>query len=69
VPFVSGDIVVIESNGYMVSERVADALVWVLSATLTVKLEPPLAVGVPLMTPPLDKVRPAGNEPKGRDHV
>ena len=33
------------------------------SVTLTVKLNVPNAVGVPLSTPAADKVRPAGNVP------
>ena len=40
-----------------------------LSATCTVNVDVPAAVGVPLMTPPLDNVNPAGSAPVGRDHV
>ena len=40
-----------------------------LSATRTVKLAVPVAVGVPLTTPALDKVRPAGRLPTVTDHV
>jgi hypothetical protein len=40
-----------------------------LSATDTVKVEDPLAVGVPEMTPALDSVSPAGRLPEAIDHV
>jgi hypothetical protein len=40
-----------------------------LSVTLTVKLDVPLAVGVPEMTPPLERVSPAGRLPEASDHV
>ena len=33
------------------------------SVAVTVKLEVPVAVGVPEITPPLDNPRPAGNDP------
>ena len=36
------------------------------SVTLTVMDEVPLAVGVPLMAPAEDKVKPAGNVPEAR---
>lgn len=40
-----------------------------LSATVTVKLKVPDAVGVPLMVPPLDNVSPPGKTPVGKVHV
>ena len=40
-----------------------------LSVTDTVKLELPLAVGVPVMTPALESDRPAGRLPEAIDHV
>ena len=39
------------------------------SVTLAVKLAVPLAVGVPLMTPPELKKSPAGRLPDNTDHV
>jgi hypothetical protein len=39
------------------------------SATETVKLELPFAVGVPEITPLLDIVSPAGRLPEASDHV
>ena len=50
------------------------AAVWVcagllLSVTLTVKVEVPLWVGVPEITPVDDKLRPAGRVPETMDQV
>jgi hypothetical protein len=39
------------------------------SVTLTVKLEVPVAVGVPEIVPALESVRPAGRDPELIDHV
>jgi hypothetical protein len=38
-------------------------------ATRTVKLEVPVAVGVPLRTPPVDKFSPAGSVPEDTDQL
>jgi hypothetical protein len=43
--------------------EVAESVAW------TVKEKVPLALGVPLMTPELESVRPAGSEPEARLHV
>jgi hypothetical protein len=40
-----------------------------LSLTATVKVDVPLPVGVPEITPPLDSVRPTGRVPDASDHV
>jgi hypothetical protein len=40
-----------------------------LPVTWTVGQYVPAALGVPLMTPPGDKVSPVGNEPDASDHV
>ena len=40
-----------------------------LSATDTVKVDVPLAVGFPEITPALDSVNPAGRLPDAIDHV
>src|SRR5262245_21631985 len=40
-----------------------------LPVTRIVKLKMPAAVGVPLIKPPVDSVRPSGNAPEVRDHV
>ena len=40
-----------------------------LSLTATVKLDVPLAVGVPEIKPALDMLRPAGRLPDAIDHV
>ncbi len=70
-PFGRGDAVVIER--LTVSENALDAVCGVgvaLSVTCTVKLNVPAVVGVPLMTPAADNVRPAGKVlPDARDHV
>jgi hypothetical protein len=34
------------------------------SVTFTVKLEDPVAVGVPVIVPPAESVKPAGNDPE-----
>lgn len=47
--------------------RVDEALS--LPATRTVKLEVPVAVGVPLRTPSADKLRPAGSVPEETDQL
>jgi hypothetical protein len=47
--------------------RVDEALS--LPATRTVKIEVPVAVGVPLRTPTADKLRPAGGVPEGTDQL
>ena len=60
----------IESGGaVMVTEsgRVTDCEP--LSATRTVKLELPAVVGVPLITPVPDSVKPAGKDPEVTDQV
>ena len=51
---------VIESGGFIVSEKVMDAVWFPLSLTCTVKLKDPLAVGLPLISPVLEKFRPPG---------
>ena len=38
------------------------------SPTCTVKVDVPVAVGVPLITPSVDSDSPAGNEPDATDH-
>ena len=64
MPDVSGDAVVIESGGMIVvSEKVCVAVSPPLSATCTVKLDTPAAVGVPLSTPAVLKASPAGSVP------
>jgi hypothetical protein len=40
-----------------------------LSVTATVNVELPVEVGVPEMTPALDRFRPAGRLPDSIDHV
>ncbi len=40
-----------------------------LSDTCTVKFAGPKAVGVPLMVPPGESVKPAGSDPELIDHV
>jgi len=47
--------------------RVDEALS--LPATLTVKMEVPVTVGVPLRTPTVDKLRPAGRVPADTDQL
>jgi hypothetical protein len=44
-------------------------VVCVPSVTCTVKVEGPVPVGVPSMTPAVDKANPAGSEPDAMVHV
>ena len=61
---------VIESGaGFIVSEKLMDAVWFALSLTCTVKLKGPLAVGLPPITPVLDKFRVGGSVPERSDHV
>lgn len=55
----------------IVSDSCADAVSAgdALSATATVKVAVPVAVGVPEITPALESVSPAGKLPDARDHV
>ena len=54
----------------MVSARVDVTVCGELSESLTVTLNEnvPLAVGMPLIVPLVDRVNPAGKEPEGRLH-
>ena len=52
----------------MASDREALADADILSVTLTVKLDEPVAVGVPLMIPSA-RLNPAGSDPLATDHV
>jgi hypothetical protein len=65
VPAVSGEAVTIESAGITVSENACDVICFggPLSVTVTVKLDVPAAVGVPLITPLFDSFKPAGKAP------
>jgi hypothetical protein len=62
---------VVTDNGGTVIAMLSpfDAVRLPLSVTLTVKLEDPPAVGVPLITPPALSVKPPGNEPVEIVHV
>ena len=53
----------------MVIDNALVAVPLALSATCTVKLLVPAAVGVPLMTPALLKLKPAGSVPELTDQV
>ena len=64
-----GEVVVIESAEFMVSATSLDAVCDTLSVTRTVKLDVTPAVGVPLITPVVDNVRPVGNVPDVVDQV
>ena len=56
-------------DGLIVSDNGCDTVCEPPSVTVTVKLAVPVAVGVPLITPVPDNVRPAGNVPELRDQV
>jgi hypothetical protein len=62
---------VIASDDWIVIENAFVAVIFgeLLSVTVTLKLDVPRAVGVPLIVPLLDSVSPAGNVPEDRDHV
>jgi hypothetical protein len=53
----------------MVILRDADAVLWFASVTCTTKLLVPDALGVPLICPLLDKVKPAGKLPALSDQL
>jgi hypothetical protein len=70
VPLGSGELVVIDKLAGLIVSANAFVAVWVpLSAARTVKFAVPVVVGVPLNTPPLDKLSPAGSAPAVTDHV
>jgi hypothetical protein len=68
VPVGKGDAVVIESGALIVMENDFVAVCDPLSATRAVKLAVVAAVGIPLITPPADSVKPAGSVPDVVDH-
>ena len=53
-----------ETGGLIVRDSGLDAVCERLSTMSTVKLDVPVAAGVPLITPSEDKVRPDGNVPE-----
>ena len=69
-PFGRGDAVVIESGGAS-TVRTNDFVVIcdALSRTWTVKFAVPAVVGVPVIAPAADNVRPAGGVPDVTDHM
>jgi hypothetical protein len=72
VPVFRGDVVMMESAvGFVISENdfVAVCDGDPLSVTCTVKVAVPGVVGVPLITPALDSVRPCGKIPEESDQV
>jgi hypothetical protein len=52
----------------MVSDNAAFAEPELPSVTLAVKLDDPVAVGVPDIVPPADRFKPAGSVPLAFDH-
>jgi hypothetical protein len=71
MPAGRGDTVAIDSGtGAIVIERAPDwALFDAASVTVTLKLDTAAVVGVPAITPAVDKLRPAGKLPDVRDQV
>ena len=62
------EFVMVRSRELIVSDSGISKDADVLSVTLRVKLEEPVAVGVPLTVPPT-MASPGGNEPLTTDHV
>jgi hypothetical protein len=60
---------VIDNGLLIVSANAFVAVCVPLSAARTVKFAVPVVVGVPLNTPALDKLSPAGSAPAVTDHV
>jgi hypothetical protein len=60
-------VVIVSVGGLIVTEKDFVAVRAKLSATRTVKLDKPAAVGVPLMVPPDESVNPAGSDPDTTD--
>ncbi len=71
VPFGSCEVVIatVAPAVVMVMLSVTEAVAFVASCTRAVKVETPVAVGVPEITPAVDRVRPAGREPDEIVHV
>lgn len=70
MPAAKGEVVVIESGTAFIAMESALADVRdALSVTCTVKVAAMAAVGVPLITPAADNVKPAGSVPNAIDHV
>ena len=65
----SSDAVVIDSAALIVTDMVLVGAAPAASVTLTVKLNVPAAVGVPLKTPAELKLKPPGTDPELTDHV
>jgi len=66
----NGEAVVIFGAGALTTiDRALDEVCEALSVTWTVKLLVPDAAGVPLITPAVVKVKPAGSAPAATDHV
>ena len=53
----------------MVSEKLPEAVLVVVSFTWIVTIEVPSPEGVPLITPLLDRLSPVGKDPAVTDHV
>jgi hypothetical protein len=66
---VGSDGVVMVSAGFTVRVKVFVAVFELLSVTLNVMLGEPLAVGVPLIVPPLERLNPEGRLPLWMLHV
>ena len=69
MPPVNGDAVEMESGATMVTAKAFVTVALALSATCAVKLNVPVAVGVPLRTPALLSDRPVGTVPDATLHA
>ena len=68
VPAGREDVVMFRTGALTASDKTAVADADALSLTLMVKLDGPVAVGVPEMVPPA-RLKPAGSDPLATDHV
>jgi hypothetical protein len=67
VPVASDDVVIPNPGGLIVSDSAAVVETEALSVSLTVKLDEPAEPAVPAMTPPAERLSPAGKDPLASD--
>jgi hypothetical protein len=67
-PAGSAEVVIERPGGLIISESAAVADPDALSETLTLNVDVPAAVGVPVIAPPAPSVSPAGSDPLATDH-
>lgn len=69
MPPFGNDAVVTTNSGSIANDRIWSSVRPIASVTRTVNVHVPTAVGVPEMTPPVDRVSPVGSVPADSDHA